>query len=462
MKNEKIAIGLVLFLLIVTACGCISYNDVNVEDIRIKIIEKFDNLQSYKYTSLGDITTIESNPTDYSPTGGPYSLDGEIDIHHKRIKTYMNVELTDEMIESLKNQNVTLNNETLEFLNRYFYFENDTLYTSYDNLTWDVWDTKPINWYAFAYLDRQFHFLLENATLKLLDDDIVGGSKCYTLEVTPKLEDIDMRSAYMDYLFPMRYEESSIHVEFEQVYDTNIKYWVEKDTYLIKKIYIKAENNHTRSFNVTEYTTYNTLSIYETEILFYDYNQVTDIESPWQEYENEAMDLLDHLDYSNTRFGFGLNLPEDWTVEEGGLYSSGGGQVPIFYLANQSWENLSLLVGPPSRYSGNLSEEINEKSESIAKILNDSNYTIYYENYSLETQGSTIINGMEAYEFVTSYEYNGIIIKTREIFIEEDDRLFSIHISGYGELYEEHMSNIDESLDSSFIIIAPYFEIYEM
>ena len=69
---------------------------------------------------------------------------------------------------------------------------------------------------------------------------------------------------------------------------------------------------------------------------------------------------------------------------------------------------------------------------------------------------------MEAYEFVTSYEYNDIIIKTREIFIEKDDRLFSIRISGYGELYEEHMSNIDESLDSSFTIITPYFEIYDM
>jgi len=450
MKNEELVIGFIIFILIFAACGCISTNDINAEYLKSKITENFHDVHSYKFLSSGKITIRESNSTGYSPTGGPYSLYGEIDVSEKRLKSYMHVELTDEMIENFIKQNITITNETLKFLHQYFHFENDTFFTSYDNRTWESHNKKSTTWYAFAYLDRQFRFILENATLSKLADEVINGSTCYVVKVTPKLDDLTLKSAYMDLLFPYQNERHKIYFLFEQNYSTNIKYWIEKDTYLIKKLFIQASNNFTYSYNSSKNITHCLSSIYETEMLFYDYNQEDFITSPWEQYIRQADELLNTLNYSNTRFGFGMNVPESWVLDEDGMYSMSVGLLPTFCLRNQSSTNLSLLIGPPARSSGNLSEEAQKKLDDIGEI------------YTLDRHGPLNVNGMNAYEFITSMTTNNITIKTRDLFIEKDKRLFDILFYGYEDLYNEYLPEINEYINTSFTIITPYFEIYEI
>ncbi|MFH1101268.1 MAG: hypothetical protein V1726_04450 [Methanobacteriota archaeon] len=458
MENEKIMIGGIVFLLIVSMCGCLSSNNVNAEYLRTKIIEKFNNVQSYTYRSSGNMTRPGSDLPGY----GLYSLNGNVNVLQKHVKSYMDIELTNELIEYYLKHNITITNETFNFFHQYFYYENETLYKSFDNRTWDGTQHGSLNWYAFAFLDRQFRFILENATLSKLADEAIDGCTCYTLQVTPKLENLTLKPVYMDLLFPLQNERRSIYFLFEQNYSTDIKYWIDKDTYLIKKMCIKASNNFTYSYNSSKNITRHSLSNYETEILFYNYDQEDSVESPWQIYIQQASELLNYLNYSNTRFGFGMNLPYIWIVDENSMYGSSVGLVPTFSLRDQSITNLSLIIGPPSRSSGNLSEEVQNKLMDIGEKLNDTTHSQYYINYTLDRNGPLNVNGMNAYEFVTSMTTNNITIKTRDLFIEKDERLFDILFYGYEELYNEYLPEINDCINTSFTIIAPYFEIYEI
>lgn len=446
MKNTSKAKIITIFAIMIVIVSAFAFFWLQKDDEADEIIEKtlnaFENVKSYKYISSGSLMTNEINGVDKPLSGGPYTLNCEVDISNKKLVGQW-----------------TFTNESSESFNYSYYFFNGTLYSSNDNITWDTHGSDNV-WYSFSHLDRILSFMLKNATLKQLDNEIIDGNECFVIKVTPNINDAELRQAYIDFLLPYRYAESGYEEDWAYTYDTDVKYWVEKDSYLIKKATFDVMYNLKYSFypyESTELSKINHFWNYATEIVFYDYGEVGKIESPWKSYEDEAELKLSHLNYSNIRFGFGFNPPDGWSIA-GNYYIgmiSTGTSIPLFCRENDSYSNISIYIGPLSRYhEGNLIEQIEKKLEQLNETINQN------ENYTLESHIERTVNGMNAYEFVTTNRYDEYVQKVKEIYVEKDNRIFTISIQGHSDLFDTSISEIENSLNSSFTIITPYFEIY--
>ena len=440
MKKELLALSIGMLLLAISFSGCLE-ESVTAEEIKERIIQAVSGVTSYKCDVNGTMTRYTNNETGtLSPDSPsyvnytlPYNLVCEVDISNKQLKAEMNQ-----------------THYELDYkLNQTFYFENDTLYNSYDFEPWR-WSTHTAvnDWYMLSHLDRLVDFILEESMVERIEDDVIDGIECYVLKVTPLNENLMLNQSWEDLLFPPRSSNLS-YEKFEDDYIVNILFWVEKSTYLLKKTLIEAIYNVTISYDLLgDLMTLISNRHYETEILFYDYNLPISIEKPWQSHIDEAEASLGHLQYYNLDFGYGFNLPYGWTIqrEPHGYHYGVTVYRDIFYLENNSDSNLSFWMVAGPLYE-NFSSFIDDRIE-------DFNYTHDPENFSLYHNSSTI-NGMNAYKFVYTAIGSNMIVK--EIWVEKDEIHLGVFIEGKVDLYNLHLSDIEQSLNSSLTIVSPYF-----
>jgi len=112
---------------------------------------------------------------------------------------------------------------------------------------------------------------------------------------------------------------------------------------------------------------------------------------------------LKNLGYSNTEYGFGLNPPEGWRVDE----TQGGTLVGFFGPAADNF-TINILIGvaefAPEETVKNVAEYLMESAQNSKT------------NFSLVSSGARTVNGMNAYEFVATYNSDyvpGVVVKTR-------------------------------------------------
>jgi len=475
-KSSKIKIITVfaIILIVVSVFTIIWIKKDETNEIIKKTLDAFGNVKSYKYTSSGSLISNEIDGVDKYLLSGPYTMTCEVDISNKNLIGWMNVEPTTDAIDSLESEflryNRSFTNESLDLFDYTYYYTNSTFYDSNDNITYNT-DSSDNVWYSFSQLDRILSYMLTNATLKQLDDEKIDNNECVVIKVKPNVDDAELKQAHIiDFLLPYRYAESGHEEDWAYFYDIDIKYWIEKDSYLIKKATFDVNYNLKYSFypyNSTELLKRNYFWNYTTEILFYDYDKIQKIESPWKDYEDKAKVELTHFNYSNTRFGFGFNPPRGWEqVDYNNIISVGAFNIanvpekyPDFYLKNESFSNLSFSIISKEHYYfyRNFSEEVEYDLEQIIEN------TIANQNFSLLYHGQRTVNGMNAYEIVTLYTglyFDNYNLKTKQIYIEKDDRLFFVRITGYENLYESHLLDIEQSIDLSLTIISPYVEFY--
>lgn len=431
MKKELLTLSICLLLLIISFSGCVE-ESVSAEEIKERFLQAVEEITSYKYTANSTIARTKTNETgSISEINGQINYNCTIDSSNKRWRVDM----------------IAFANETQEIhlyqemnMTMAIYFENDTLYFPWGNLTWrpSIRGTHGNDWYAYALLERQAYFILEDAGLERLDDEVIDGDDCYVLNLTPVIGNIVLTNTSTDSIFPTGVSENNF-------LEVKIVYWINKETNLLKKIYIKFIYNLSLSFDGGE------IWDHETELVFYDYNSDADVEAPWQSYLDEAEASLGHLDYINVDDGYGFNLPDGWTIERDPYGSYDGVTVyrDIFYLENYSSSNLSVYMGVSSFDGQNFSSMINDRIEDFSD-------SPYYENLSMSHGGITI-NEMNTYKIV--YTYVGSNASIEELFIEKDERFLSINIYGETDLFNSHVSDIEQSLNSSLVIISPYFSI---
>jgi hypothetical protein len=159
-------------------------------------------------------------------------------------------------------------------------------------------------------------------------------------------------------------------------------------------------------------------------------------------------DPLNNLKYVNREFEFGFNPPDGWNL---GLETGGG--VYFNYTTNEdNSEPLWLIVwaSTPVGYKETLNSYVNQTLELLA------NSTL--ENFSLISNNERTVNGMNAYEFVSTYNYydNQTKIKyerkVKLVYVEKNGRIFNIQYAGRPDLYDEYESVVEQSINSLTII----------
>jgi len=159
---------------------------------------------------------------------------------------------------------------------------------------------------------------------------------------------------------------------------------------------------------------------------------------------------LSNLGYVDREHGFGFNPPDGWNI-----ISVSDSAVYLNCTTNESnSEPLSLfgfMVGIPNY--GAINQTLSSYVEYTLEDLTDSTL----ENFSLISHNKRTVNGMNAYEFVSAFDwYDNQSIKYERkeklIFVEKNERIFNIKYWGKPELYDKYESFVNQSINSLTII----------
>lgn len=153
---------------------------------------------------------------------------------------------------------------------------------------------------------------------------------------------------------------------------------------------------------------------------------------------NNDTDPLEGLEYQNTEYGFGLNPPKNWTLDEDDSYG-----VVRFYGPIIDEYQLNIGITEPADLGG---EDFETAVESLKQY-----YETIFPNYTLLNMNPTTINSMNAYEIVHTYNITDVVelkIKQKQVLIEKDSMVYTITFSASVDSYQTYISIVDESINS--------------
>jgi hypothetical protein len=147
-------------------------------------------------------------------------------------------------------------------------------------------------------------------------------------------------------------------------------------------------------------------------------------------------DVLRGLHYTNAKYGFGLNPPEGWTVQESPYFNG----------------TMILFRGP--KVLGNFTTDmiiIIDPSFSGTTLRNCANKTIEpfsnNTNFSIVSNTAITLNGMNAYELV--YSIN--LLEEKWVFVEKNSFVLALSYSTLTSTYPTYVSDFDTSVNSLVI-----------
>ncbi len=146
-------------------------------------------------------------------------------------------------------------------------------------------------------------------------------------------------------------------------------------------------------------------------------------------------DVFTDLEYSNTEYGFGINPPEGWTVQETG---GGLGIIVMFLGPTEDNFNINMVI----------SSDTLETGETLS-ILADEFIDLYEvnENFTLILSGETTVNDMNAYEI----EYTMNILKQKMVMVEKNNKILILVYSALETSYDNYIAVFEESVNSLII-----------
>lgn len=151
---------------------------------------------------------------------------------------------------------------------------------------------------------------------------------------------------------------------------------------------------------------------------------------------------LRNLGYSNTAYGFGLNPPDGWRVDE-----TQSGAVVGFFGPEVDNLTLNILIAPVEFSPG---ETVKNTAEYVIGTGPDS-----YTNFSLVSSGARTVNGMNAYEFVATYISSYVqdaVVKAKEVIIEKNRKGLIAGYSAPENSFDVYDIVFEESLSSITIV----------
>ena len=141
------------------------------------------------------------------------------------------------------------------------------------------------------------------------------------------------------------------------------------------------------------------------------------------------------LGYQNTEFGFALNPPEGWTIQDVSnqyaVFVSFLGPTEDNFQINIYISNATLETG----------ETIAGKAEELTDMYSSN------ENFSLIISDETTVNDMNAYEIV----YTMNTLKQKMVLVEKNNKVLILVYSALETSYDKYLTVFEESLNSLVI-----------
>lgn len=144
------------------------------------------------------------------------------------------------------------------------------------------------------------------------------------------------------------------------------------------------------------------------------------------------------LGYVNEEYGFGLNPPEGWIVNEQ-TYD------PVkFFCPDQNDYQVHIVINRPVN--------LNQTLEEIANELLERYEESYFKNFSLISRTPRTINNMSAYELVYTEGKEPNMLQHKQILYQKDEIVFTLTYNSLVRTYDTYISVVDESIDSFMIL----------
>ena len=143
-------------------------------------------------------------------------------------------------------------------------------------------------------------------------------------------------------------------------------------------------------------------------------------------------DMLSGLGYVNEEYGFGLNPPEGWAVQD----LSNDYSVFVYFLGPTEDDfQVNMFISNSTLDIGETLSGITE--EFIETFSGDPNFTLILNN-------ERIVNGMNAYEI----KYTSNILKQNIVMVEKNKLILVIIYSALESTYDNYSSVFEESINS--------------
>jgi len=145
--------------------------------------------------------------------------------------------------------------------------------------------------------------------------------------------------------------------------------------------------------------------------------------------------------YSDSQDRFSITPPVGWTAKEG------VGGVLVMFLGPQDPD-----VGPV-----NINVDIQQTSQSIESIVTNTkhSWSATYSNYSLLTDKSVVINGLNGHELKISYSQNGSPTMQDSVLFVVNEALYQVTYLAGPTTYDTYSFHWLESLNTFQIANAP-------
>ena len=160
--------------------------------------------------------------------------------------------------------------------------------------------------------------------------------------------------------------------------------------------------------------------------------------------------VLGSLEYTNYDLGFGFNPPEGWNTSKkyGGISCS----PPLGVNASNT---ISLTISASIGSTTGKPITVERMKEIFLNVLSGkSNYTA---NFSLISQNDRTVNGMDAYEFVYTYEniinnVTGPKMKEKKVVFAKNTVGWEITYQSLESLYSTYETEVEQSINSITVI----------
>jgi hypothetical protein len=139
--------------------------------------------------------------------------------------------------------------------------------------------------------------------------------------------------------------------------------------------------------------------------------------------------------YDNAQYGFSITAPAEWTFEEGN-----SGTVVMFFgpVMPETGTNVNINV-----IVGNTAETLSEVISSAKNV-----YPTDFPNFTLVSESSRNIGGLNCYEIVYTFSDGGNDYKQKQVFAVENGQDFIITCTSTPSNYDTYLPTFEQSLQT--------------
>lgn len=149
-------------------------------------------------------------------------------------------------------------------------------------------------------------------------------------------------------------------------------------------------------------------------------------------------DNQSNLRYINKEYGFGLNPPEGWIINEQ-TYD------PVkFFCPDQNEYQVHIVINRPA--------QLNQTLEEIADELLIRYEQSYFTNFTLISRTPKTINTLNAYELVYTQGIQPYVLQHKQILYQKDEKIITLTYISLARTYQTYISVVDQSINS-FIML---------